>query len=146
MKNKYDPLLLKNQLWFPTYAAANKIIRNYQPLLKKLNLTYTQYVTMMVLWEKEEVNEKYLSETLYLQSNTLTPLLKKLKAKGYININKDKKDKRNILISLTKLGKELKDKALEVPKALAEDSNLTLEEAIEYKRLLEKILNGGNKK
>ena len=83
MKNEkeelYDLLLLKNQLCFPTYAAANKIIRRYQPLLKELNLTYTQYVVMMVMWEKEVVNEKDLVEALYLQANTLAPLLKKLK-------------------------------------------------------------------
>ena len=94
----YDLLLLKNQLCFPTYAAANKIIRRYQPLLKELDLTYTRYVVMMVMWEKEVVNEKDLVNSLYLQANTLAPLLKKLKQKGYIDINKDSKDKRNIVI------------------------------------------------
>ena len=82
MKEDYSMLLLKNQVCFPTYAVANKILRRYQPLLKELNLTYTQYVTMMVLWEKETVNEKDLVSALYLQANTLTDLLKKLKEKG----------------------------------------------------------------
>ncbi|MBQ6731378.1 MAG: MarR family transcriptional regulator [Bacilli bacterium] len=139
----YDLLLLKNQLCFPTYAAANKIIRRYQPLLKELDLTYTQYVVMMVMWEKEVVNEKDLVNSLYLQANTLAPLLKKLKQKGYININKDNKDKRNIVISLTEQGKELKDKAVHVPLALAQEPWLTVEEAKEYRRLLYKIINDG---
>ena len=141
----YDLLLLKNQLCFPTYAAANKIIRRYQPLLKELDLTYTQYVVMMVMWEKEVVNEKDLVNSLYLQANTLAPLLKKLKQKGYITINKDNKDKRNIVISLTKEGKELKDKAVNVPLALAQEPWLTVEEAKEYRRLLYKIINDGKK-
>lgn len=139
----YDLLLLKNQLCFPTYAAANKIIRRYQPLLKELDLTYTQYVVMMVMWEKEVVNEKDLVNSLYLQANTLAPLLKKLKQKGYIDINKDNKDKRNIVISLTKEGKELKDKAVNVPLALAQEPWLTVEEAKEYRRLLYKIIHDG---
>ena len=142
-KQLYELLLLKNQLCFPTYAAANKIIRRYQPLLKELDLTYTQYVVMMVLWEKEIVNEKDLVEALYLQANTLAPLLKKLKQKGYIDINKDNKDKRNIVITLTKEGKELKDKAIHVPLSLAEEPWLTVEEAKEYRRLLYKIINEG---
>ena len=139
----YELLLLRNQLCFPTYAAANKIIRRYQPLLKELDLTYTQYVVMMVMWEKEVVNEKDLVNSLYLQANTLAPLLKKLKQKGYIDINKDSKDKRNIVISLTKEGKELKDKAVNVPLALAQEPWLTVEEAKEYRRLLYKIINDG---
>ena len=139
----YELLLLKNQLCFPTYAAANKIIRRYQPLLKELDLTYTQYVVMMVMWEKEVVNEKDLVESLYLQANTLAPLLKKLKQKGYVDINKDSKDKRNIVISLTKEGRKLKDKAVNVPLSLAEEPWLTVEEAKEYKRLLNKIINEG---
>ena len=76
--DKYDSLLLKNQLCFPTYAAANKITRKYQPLLKKIGLTYTQYIVMMVMWEKHEVNEKELCKALFLKTNTLAPLLKRL--------------------------------------------------------------------
>lgn len=139
----YDLLLLKNQLCFPTYAAANKIIRRYQPLLKELDLTYTQYVVMMVMWEKERVNEKDLVDALYLQANTLAPLLRKLKEKRYINISKDKKDKRNIVISLTEEGRKLKDKAVCVPLSLAEEPWLSEEEAKEYRRLLYKIINEG---
>lgn len=145
MKNEklYDLLLLRNQLCFPTYAAANKIIRRYQPLLKELDLTYTQYVVMMVMWEKETVNEKDLVEALYLQANTLAPLLRKLKQKGYIDISKDNKDKRNIVITLTDEGRTLKDKAVKVPLSLAEEPWLTVEESQQYRKLLYKIINEG---
>ena len=139
----YDALLLRNQLCFPTYAAANKIIRRYQPLLKELDLTYTQYVVMMVMWEKEVVNEKCLVNCLFLQASTLAPLLKKLQQKGYVTINKDKEDKRNIVIALTDSGRELKKKAVNVPLTLAQEPWLTMEEAKEYKRLLYKIINEG---
>ena len=141
MDNKYDCLLLKNQLCFPIYAVANKIIRRYQPLLKDLDLTYTQYIVMMVMWEKEVVNEKDLVNALYLQANTLNPLLKKLEAKKYIKINKDESDKRNLKISLTNEGRQLKDKAVNVPKSLAKEINLSEEEAIFFYKILYKILN-----
>ena len=141
MDNKYDCLLLKNQLCFPVYAVANKIIRRYQPLLKDLDLTYTQYIVMMVMWEKEVVNEKDLVNALYLQANTLNPLLKKLEAKKYIKINKDESDKRNLKISLTNEGRQLKDKAVHVPASLAKEINLTEEEAIFFYKILYKILN-----
>ncbi len=143
MDKKYDMLLLKNQLCFPTYAAANKIIRRYQPLLKDLDLTYTQYIVMMVMWEKKQVNEKVLVDCLYLQANTLAPLLKKLQEKGYVTIAKDENDKRNLVITITKKGDELKDKAVNVPKTLAEEHWFTLEEAMLYKKLLFKILHDG---
>ena len=139
--NKYDTLLLKNQLCFPTYAVSNKILRSYQPLLKELDLTYTQYIVMMVLWEKKKVNEKELCESLFLKTNTLAPLIKRLKEKGYIDINKDDLDKRNLVISLTKDGEALKDKAVDVPPSIAKEFNLTEEEAIFLYKILYKILN-----
>ena len=143
MEEKFDALLLKNQLCFPIYAAANKVIRRYQPLLKRLDLTYTQYITMMVMWDEKQINEKVLVETLYLQSNTLSPLLKKLQQKGYIDICKDCDDKRNIIIKLTQKGADLKKEAVDVPKTLAQENYLTLEEAIMFKKLLYKVLNDG---
>lgn len=139
--DKYDSLLLKNQLCFPTYAVANKILRKYQPLLDKLDLTYTQYIVMMVMWEKKKVNEKELSKALFLKSNTLAPLLKRLKEKGYIEIKKDKLDKRNLVISLTSKGEELKEKAVEVPSSIAKEFNLSEEEAVFFYKILYKILN-----
>jgi DNA-binding MarR family transcriptional regulator len=142
MEENYDLLLLENQVCFPTYAVANKILRRYQPLLKELYLTYTQYVTMMVLWEKEVVNEKDLVKALYLKANTLTDLLKKLSAKEFVEISKDEKDRRNIVIKLTDKGRELKKRAVCVPKTLAEEQWLTLEEFVTFKKLLEKLLQG----
>lgn len=142
MDSDYELLLLENQVCFPTYAVANKILRRYQPLLRELDLTYTQYITMMVLWERESVNEKDLVKALYLQANTLTDLLGKLKKKGYVDIRKDGKDRRNIIISLTEQGRILKDKAVNVPKTLIDEHWLTDEEIIVFKKLLYKLLQG----
>ena len=139
--DKYDSLLLKNQLCFPTYAVANKILRKYQPLLEKIDLTYTQYIVMMVMWEKRVVNEKELCEALHLKTNTVAPLIKRLKDKGYISIIKDKKDKRNLVISLTTEGEKLKEKAVDVPPSIAEEFNLTEEEATFLYKILYKILD-----
>lgn len=139
--DKYDSLLLKNQLCFPTYAVSNKIIRKYKPFLDKLDLTYTQYIVMLVMWEKSEVNEKELCETLRLNTNTLAPLLKRLEEKGYISINKDKKDKRNLVIKLTNQGILLKEKAVDVPLSIAQEINLSEEEANFLYKILYKILD-----
>lgn len=137
----YDSLLLKNQLCFPTYAVANKILRKYKPFLDKLDLTYTQYIVMMVLWEKKVVNEKELCKALRLNTNTLAPLIKRLKEKGYILISKDKKDKRNLVIKLTNEGELLKEKAVDVPPSIAQEFNLSEEEAEFLYKILYKILD-----
>ncbi|MBR1677208.1 MAG: MarR family transcriptional regulator [Clostridia bacterium] len=142
MKDDYELLLLENQVCFPTYAVANKILRRYQPLLREIDLTYTQYVAMMVLWEKETVNEKDLVKALYLKANTLTDLLKNLQKKGLVDIKKDDRDRRNIIISLTEKGRKLKEKAVKVPKTLAEEHWLTDEEFSVFKNLLYKLLKG----
>ena len=142
LDKEYELLLLENQVCFPTYAVANKILRRYQPLLKKLNLTYTQYVTMMVMWEKEVVNEKDLVKALYLKANTLTELLRKLEKKGYVQIARDEKDKRNIVIRLTDEGRKLKEAAVCVPKTLIDEHWLSDEEIRTFKELLYKLLKG----
>lgn len=142
----YDCLLLKNQLCFPTYAVANKIVRKYQPLLDKLDLTYTQYIAMMVMWEKKRVNEKELCHELRLQTNTVAPLIKRLKEKGYVEISKDKMDKRNLVIAITAEGEALKEKAVEVPPSIAEEFNLTEEEALFLYKILYKILDHDKEK
>ncbi|MBR6902368.1 MAG: MarR family transcriptional regulator [Clostridia bacterium] len=141
MNDKYESLRLKNQLCFPLYAVSNLITRKYKPLLNKLDLTYTQYIVMMVLWEEKQVNEKFLCEALCLKSNTVTPLLKKLQGKGYINKVKDKGDERNLVITLTDLGEKLKDKALCVPQTIAQEFRLTPEEAMSLYQILYKILD-----
>ena len=140
MDEKYAPLQLKNQLCFPLYAVSNMITRKYKPLLDQLDLTYTQYIVMMVLWEEEKVNEKRLCEALCLKSNTVAPLLKKLEAKGYIAKEKDKGDERNLVITLTEAGKALRDMALCVPETITKEYRLTPEEADALYRILYKML------
>lgn len=141
MKNKYEALRLKNQVCFPLYAASNLIIRKYKPFLDKLDLTYTQYIVMMLLWEHGQANEKLLCDSLCLKSNTLTPLLKKLQDKGYIEKTKDKVDERNLVITLTKAGKKLQDKALNIPECMAKEVHLTDEEADLLYKILYKIID-----
>ena len=113
----YEQLKLENQLCFPLYAAAKEVVRKYKPVLDKLDLTYTQYITMMVLWEKEELNVKELGSLFYLDSGTLTPLLKKLEAKGYITRTRCKEDERNLIIQITEKGDALKEQAAQVKNA-----------------------------
>ena len=141
MNDKYEVLRLRNQLCFPLYAVSNIITRKYKPLLDELDLTYTQYIAMMVLWEKERVNEKCLCAALCLKSNTMAPLLRKLEAKGYIAKAKNPEDERNLVITLTETGAALKDKALCVPECIAREFNIEPEEAAELYRILYKILD-----
>ncbi len=141
MQNKYDALKLDNQICFPLYACSKEIVRMYKPFLDDIDLTYTQYITMMVMWETEEINVKNLGERLYLDSGTLTPLLKKLEAKGYIVRNRSKTDERNLLVTLTDKGRELKKKAVCIPEKMAGCVHLTRDEAFELYRLLHKVLS-----
>ena len=141
MNDKYEALRLKNQLCFPLYAVSNIITRKYKPLLDKLDLTYTQYIVMMVLWEEKQVNEKLLCETLCLKSNTVTPLLIKLEDKGYIKKEKDKADERNLVITLTEAGEKLQDRALCVPESIAKEFHLTPEDATSLYTILYRILD-----
>ncbi len=145
MEDKYEAIRLRNQLCFPLYAVSNMITRKYKPLLDDLDLTYTQYIVMMVLWEEEKVNEKLLCETLCLKSNTVTPLLKKLESKGYIKKSKDPEDERNLAITLTESGEKLKDKALSVPEGISCELNLSKEEAKSLYNILYKMLDDDRK-
>ncbi|MCR5079007.1 MAG: MarR family transcriptional regulator [Bacilli bacterium] len=142
--DEYEQLKLKNQLCFPLYSVSNLITRNYKPLLDELDLTYTQYIAMMVLWEKKKASEKELGEALFLKSNTLTPLLKKLRAKGYVDIKRDRKDGRGIVITLTEEGEALKERAKNVPESIAKSLNLSEEEAIYLYKILYKVLEVNN--
>ena len=139
---KYECLKLSNQLCFPLYACSRNVIKKYKPLLDKFALTYTQYIVMMVLWEHDKINVKDLGEKLYLDSGTLTPLLKNLESKGYINRIRNNVDERNLNVYLTTEGKKLKDKIIEVPNEIGKCINLTEHEAKELYRLLYKILEG----
>ena len=139
--DKYDTLKLENQLCFPLYAAAKEITRKYKPFLDKLDLTYTQYICMMVMWEHKSLNVKTLGEYIYLDSGTLTPLLKKLEDKGYIERKKNVEDERNLVISITDKGMKLRDEALSVPQSIGSCIPLTAEEAAVLYKVLYKILN-----
>lgn len=140
MENNFDALKIENQLCFPLYACAKGVVKKYKPYLDKLDLTYTQYITMMIMWDKKQINVKHLGECLYLDSGTLTPLLKKLEAKGYIQRARSTKDERNLIISITEKGEALKREAVSIPETLSACVNLTAEEAVQLYTLLYKIL------
>lgn len=138
--SKYDVLKLSNQLCFPIYAASREIVKKYKPYLEKIDLTYTQYIVMMVLWERKTVNVKELGECLYLDSGTLTPLLKKLESKGFVSRMRSETDERNLVVSITDDGEKLKEKAVEIPMQIAGCTNLTKDEAMQLYTILYKIL------
>lgn len=140
MDSKYEALTLKNQLCFPIYLCSKEMIRRYLPLLDKINLTYTQYIVMMFFWEKRKSNVKELGDTLLLDSSTLTPLLKKLENKGFITRERSSVDERNLVISVTKKGLNLRDKALSIPNQMKECINLTKEETEVLYKLSYKVL------
>ncbi len=140
MSDKYDSLKLNNQLCFPIYAVAKEIIRHYTKPLGEIDLTYTQYITMMVLWERGKVSVRELGEALYLDSGTLTPLLKKLEAKGLVTRRRSRDDERMIEVTLTTEGDELRDKALDVPKYMTCQVALSPEEAKTLYDILYKLL------
>ncbi len=143
MAQKYEQLLLKNQLCFPLYACSRKIVGSYTPYLKPLGLTYTQYIVLMVLWEKESVNVGQLGEILRLDAGTLTPLLKRLEKAGYVTRERSKDDERVTVISITPEGEKLKEKCKDIPMKLSENgSALTKKDAEELYRLLYLFLDG----
>ena len=135
-----DEIRLQNQLCFPLYVASKEVIRKYKPILDKLDLTYTQYITMLVLWEQSNINVKTLGEVLFLDSGTLTPVLNKLESKNYIKKITNDKDKRNLVIEITEEGKALKERATSVPTEIGKCINLSREESIELYKLLYKML------
>lgn len=141
-KEKYDALRLDNQLCFPLYACAKEIVRRYKPFLDEFDLTYTQYIAMMVLWEEKEINVKDLGKRLYLDSGTLTPLLKRLEQKGLVARHRDDKDERVLIIAITPEGEALKDEAVKVPRQMAGCVKLEPQEAGELYRILHKLLVG----
>ena len=137
---QYDKLKLSNQLCFPLYACAKEIVRRYRPYLDELDLTYTQYITMMVLWEQEETSVKDLGSKLFLDSGTLTPVLKSLETKGYIRRCRSADDERVLIASLTEAGKHLRDRAVCVPDRVEACVNLSPEDAQTLYTLLYKVL------
>lgn len=138
--SKIDVLKLDNQLCFPLYAASREIIKLYHEPLSKLGLTYTQYITMMVLWEENAISVKDLGRRLFLDSGTLTPLLKVLEKDGYITRTRSDKDERVLVVTLTDAGKKLKEKAEHIPFEVGQCIDLSPDDAKELYRLLYLIL------
>lgn len=127
-QNRYEALKLQNQVCFPLYACTKELIRQYGPCLKECGLTYTQYIVMMVLWERETVSSRELAECLHLDYGTLTPVLKRLSQAGYLRRERSGEDERLLTLTLTETGKELREKAVSIPAAIAERMGLTAEE------------------
>ncbi len=136
-----DCLKLENQLCFPLYACAKEVTRRYKPFLDRLDLTYTQYITMMVLWEEKRINVKEIGNRLYLDSGTLTPLLKKLEAKGYIRRQRSETDERNLVVTITEEGEALKEEAKRVPGEMGRCLNLSEEDVKTAYTILYKMLD-----
>ena len=140
MEEKYAPLKLSNQLCFPLYACSRETIKLYKPWLDEIGLTYTQYITMMVLWEKKSATVKALGKELFLDSGTLTPLLKKLEDKGLVTRRRSERDERNLIVTITEAGEALKDQALHIPGEMTKCINLPREEIRELYRMLHQLL------
>jgi len=140
MENHHS-LQLENQLCFPLYAIAKEIIGLYRPFLDAIDITYPQYLVMMVLWERDGLTVNQIGAKLYLDSGTLTPLLKRLEVKGFIIRKRKKEDERVVEVFLADNGRNLQQKACEIPAKMQEKLNLTIEDLVELKETVQKILN-----
>ena len=138
--DRYDALKLENQLCFPLYAASREVIKRYHPYLTGLGLTYTQYIAMMVLWTEREVSVKELGQKLFLDSGTLTPVLKSLEEKGYVKRRRSSEDERVLIVGITEAGESLKEQAVSIPEKIAGCVRLDSEEAMQLYKLLYKVL------
>ncbi len=139
----YEQLKLENQLCFPVYAASRLITREYQPYLDKLGITYPQYVALMVLWESDPRTVNEIAEKLILNTNTITPLLKRLESQGLITRHRSQEDERKVIIALTDKGRQLQEQAALIPQSLAKElltTNLTPDDLIRLKRLLVQVV------
>ena len=137
-----DKLKLDNQLCFAVYVASKEIIKQYKPFLDPLGLTYTQYITLLALWEKSDIYVKELGQRLFLDSGPLTPLLKKLEAMNLIERVRSSYDERLIIVSLTKKGQDLKKEVIDIPDKIICSTNLNIENAVSLKKHLDILLDG----
>ena len=134
-------LMLENQICFPLYSAANAMVRAYRPLLDALDITYLQYIVLMVLWQEPSLNVKELGQRLRLDSGTLTPLLKRLEGKGFVTRSRSDKDERVRIITITRAGKALQKKAADIPMQLACTIGLPAAKGRELKKLCQQLLD-----
>ena len=137
---EFNPLALDNQLCFALYVCSKEIIRKYTPLLEPLGLTYTSYITLLCLWEKDNVPVKELGERLFLDSGTLTPLLKRMEGQGLITRTRSSKDERTVFIQLTDNGKSLKEKCVGIPQQMMCSNLLDLKDAANLLKVLHKVM------
>ena len=137
----YDCLKLENQLCFPMYVCSKEIVRRYKPFLDEIDLTYTQYITMMALWEKKKVNVKELGYMLFLDSGTLTPLLKKMEDKGLLTRTRSKEDERNLIVEITERGEALKEQAKEIPEKIGSCLAMSPEDAGKLYEILHRFMS-----
>ena len=140
MDASFDPLRLENQLCFPLYACARKIVNLYTPYFKPLGITYTQYIVFMVLWAQDGVSVRTLGEKLYLDSGTLTPVLKKMESAGYVRRERSREDERVTRVWLTDAGRAMREKCEEIPVQLSRSIELSADEAQTLYRLLYRFL------
>jgi DNA-binding MarR family transcriptional regulator len=141
---QYEQLKLENQICFPVYAASRLITRGYQPHLEKLGITYPQYLVLMVLWEEDGVTVNDIADKLILNTNTVTPLLKRMEVMGIISRRRSKTDERKVLITLTDKGRMMREEAAAIPLQLVDElqeAGITVEELIGLKRSLERLIN-----
>jgi len=138
--NLYDKIKLENQICFPLYALSREVIKLYKPLLDPFNLTYTQYVTMLVIWEEEKIGFKELGQRLHLDSGTLTPVLKKLAAMKLITKYRTKEDDRVVMVEITEKGMKMKDDILQVPEQLVKQFKGDPEKLLAFKKSLDQLL------
>lgn len=135
-----EALKLDNQLCFALYACSREITKLYKPILDKLSITYTQYISLLVLWEKDNITVKEMGKKLHLDSGTLTPLLKKLESMNLVTRTRDTIDERNVYVSLTRNGNELKKMAIEIPSKILCSTGLSLENAVLLKENIDSLL------
>lgn len=135
-----DSLKLENQLCFPLYAASKEIVKKYTPLLDEIGLTYTQYITMIVLWDKKQITAKTLGEYLFLDSGTITPVIKRLEQRGLVTRRRSQEDERSLIITITEDGESLKEQAKTIPQKIGSCINLEKDEALTLYKLLYKVL------
>ena len=140
MADRYEALKLKNQICFPLYACSKEIVKAYKPYLDELDLTYTQYITMMVMWEHKELRVKEIGKCLFLDSSTLTPLLKRLEEKGYVVRNRSEQDERDLIVTLSDSGEALKERAVTIPERLSACVALDPQKAQDLYALLYEVL------
>lgn len=139
-EHKYDILKLENQLCVPLYTASREIIKLYTQPLERFDLTYTQYIVMLTLWEYQELNLHTLGEKLHLDNGTLNPVIRKLIQKGYVQKTRSTDDERIVMITLTEKGIQLKDYALDIPKEVGSCVSIDIEKAFQLRELLHELI------